>query len=119
MMKRILKKRSAALRRATRTRARIRGSAERPRLTVFRSSAHMYAQVINDEIGRTLVASSDAVLDVKGKKPLEVAALVGADIAKKAKDAGVTTVVFDRGPYLYHGRVKAVADAAREGGLAF
>lgn len=115
----IMKKRAAKTRRAIRTRARIRGTAARPRLTVFRSSAHIYAQVINDETGRTLASSSDVKVDAKGKKPIEVATLVGAEVAKNAKTAGVTTVVFDRGAYLYHGRVKAVADAARAEGLVF
>lgn len=119
MFKRILKKRAAKTRRAIRTRARIRGTAARPRLSVFRSSAHIYAQVINDETGRTLASASDLTIDAKGKKPLEVAALVGAEVANHAKAAGVTTVVFDRGSYLYHGRVKRLADAAREAGLAF
>lgn len=120
MLKRIMKKRAAKARRAIRTRARIRGTEARPRLTVFRSSAHIYAQVINDETGRTLASASDlTVAEAKGKKPLEIAALIGAEVAKHAKVAGVTTVVFDRGSYLYHGRVKAVAEAAREAGLAF
>lgn len=118
-MKRIMKKRAAKARRAIRTRARIRGTAERPRLTVFRSSAHIYAQVINDDIGRTLASASDLTVDAKGKKPLEVAGIVGAEVAKNAKAAGVTTVVFDRGSYMYHGRVKAIADAARDAGLVF
>ncbi|MBI1908445.1 50S ribosomal protein L18 [Candidatus Uhrbacteria bacterium] len=119
MMKRILKKREGATRRAIRTRAKIHGTAERPRLSVFRSSAHIYAQVINDDEGKTLASASDLALKLAGKKPLEAAAAVGADVAAKAKAAGVTEVVFDRGSYLYHGRVKAVADAAREAGLQF
>lgn len=119
MMKRILKKRERATRRAIRTRAKIHGTTERPRLSVFRSSAHIYAQVINDDEGKTLASSSDLAIKLTGKKPLEAAAAVGADVAQKAKAAGVTQVVFDRGSYLYHGRVKAVADAAREAGLQF
>lgn len=119
MLKHIMKKRAAKKRRAIRTRARIRGTAERPRLSVFRSSAHIYAQVINDATGRTLASASSMTIDVKGKKPLDVAALVGAEVAQHAKAAGVTAVVFDRGSYLYHGRVKRLADAAREAGLVF
>lgn len=119
MTKHILKKRTAAKRRAIRTRAKVHGTQERPRLTVFRSGAHIYAQVINDDAGTTLAASSDLALKVTGRKPLELAALVGEDVAKKAKSAGVGKIVFDRGPYLYHGRVKAVALAAREVGLEF
>jgi large subunit ribosomal protein L18 len=118
MLKPIMKKRAAAKRRAIRTRAKISGSAERPRLTVFRSGAHMYAQVINDETGKTLAAASD-LKDKGDKKPLESAAVVGTEVATKAKAAGVTKVVFDRGQYLYHGRVKAVAEAARAAGLEF
>lgn len=119
MMKRIQKKRAGAKRRAIRTRAKIHGTSERPRLTVFRSSAHVYAQVINDDEGKTLVSSSDLAMKLTGKKPIEAASAVGTDVAEKAKAAGVTQVVFDRGSYLYHGRVKAVADAAREAGLQF
>lgn len=117
MTKRILKKREGAERRAIRTRAKIRGTATRPRLTVFRSQTHIYAQVIDDAAGKTLAAASD--MGAEGGKPLERAARVGADVAKKAVTAGVKQVVFDRGAYLYHGRVKAVADAAREAGLEF
>ncbi|MCH8049106.1 50S ribosomal protein L18 [Patescibacteria group bacterium] len=112
-------KRLRALRRARRTRAKVSGTSDRPRLSVFRSSKHILAQVIDDDSGRTIAASSDASLNVKGKKPVEVATLVGADVAKKAKAAGVSTVVFDRGSYKYHGRVKALAEAVREGGLKF
>ena len=119
MFKRIIKKRALAARRAGRTRAQIRGTAQRPRLTVFRSLKHISAQVIDDTAGRTLVSSSDKHVDVKGKKPVEIAMLVGADIAEKAKKAGVTTVVFDRGSYKYHGRVASLAQAARESGLIF
>lgn len=118
-MKRILKKRASAARRAIRTRSKVRGTTERPRLSVFRSKAHIYAQVINDEAGKTLAAASDMAVEAKGVKPVDVAALVGKAVAEKAKAAGVTKVVFDRGAYLYHGRVKAVADAAREAGLEF
>ncbi len=119
MLKSILKKRAQAFRRAIRTRAKIHGTQERPRLTVFRSGAHIYAQVINDDEGKTMAAASDLKMTVTGKKPLEIAALIGEEVAKKAIAAGVAKVVFDRGPYLYHGRVKAIAVAAREAGLEF
>jgi large subunit ribosomal protein L18 len=92
----------------------------RPRLSVHRTGRHIYAQIIDDAAGRTLAAASTLV---KGEKSIganvEAAALVGKQIAEQAKAAGVTTVVFDRGGYLFHGRVKALADAAREGGLEF
>lgn len=105
-----------------RVRARVEGAPERPRLAVFRSSAHIYAQVIDDVNRRTLVAASDIDPDgrtaAKGDKTARAKG-VGSLIAKRAKAAGVGKVVFDRGGYLYHGRVKALADAAREGGLEF
>lgn len=112
-------KRQRLHRRANRTRAKVRGTAERPRLSVYRSLRHISAQVIDDASGKTLVAVTDAKVDAKGKKPVEVAALVGSALAEAAKGAGVTAVVFDRGGYKYHGRVKALAEAAREGGLEF
>ncbi|HEX6513828.1 MAG TPA: 50S ribosomal protein L18 [Chloroflexota bacterium] len=109
-------------RKHARVRARVEGSPERPRLAVFRSSAHIYAQVIDDVNGRTVVAASDIDADgkasAKGDKTARAKA-VGSLIATRAKAAGVGKVVFDRGGYLYHGRVKALADAAREGGLEF
>jgi large subunit ribosomal protein L18 len=95
----------------------------RPRLSVFRSGKNIYAQVIDDAAGRTLAAAStldkDLRTDLKTGADRDAAAKVGKLIAARAKEAGVTAVVFDRGAYLYHGRVKALADAAREGGLAF
>lgn len=115
----ILENRRRAARRAHRTRAKLHGTALRPRLTVFRSQKHLAVQIINDDLGRTLVAATDLNVSAKGKKPLEIATLVGGEIARRAKEAGVATVIFDRGQYLYHGRVKAVADAAREAGLVF
>lgn len=118
-MKHIQRKRASAERRQNRTRSRIRGTAERPRLTVFRSKAHMYAQVIDDTSGKTLASASDLALKLSGKKPMEAAEEIGTAVAKAATAAGVTAVVFDRGRYLYHGRVKALADAARAGGLQF
>jgi len=115
--KAILAKRSRQARRAIRTRSKISGTATCPRLSVFRSDKHISAQLINDELGRTIVAASD--LKSTGGKPLERAAAVGSMLAKAAKDAGVTKVVFDRGSFRYHGRVKALADAARQSGLEF
>jgi large subunit ribosomal protein L18 len=100
-----------------RIRKRVNGTAERPRLSVFRSNKQIYAQVINDVEGKTLAAASSLGLEKMPKT--EQAQKVGALLAEKAKAAGVETVVFDRNGYLYHGRVQAFADAAREGGLKF
>lgn len=104
-----------------RIRKRITGTVERPRLTIFRSNKEIYAQVVNDISGVTLVAASSMSKDIeKGKvTKIDQAKIVGKAIAQKAIDAGVTAVVFDRNGYLYHGRVKALAEAAREGGLIF
>ena len=98
-------------------RNKVSGVAERPRMSVFRSNKQIYVQIINDQTGRTLAAASSLGLEAMPKK--EQAAKVGEMIAKKAIEAGITTVVFDRNGYLYHGRVKEVADAARNGGLKF
>ena len=100
-----------------RVRNKISGVAERPRMSVFRSNKQIYVQIINDQTGRTLAAASTHGLEAMPKK--EQAAKVGELIAKKATEAGITAVVFDRNGYLYHGRVKEVADAARNGGLKF
>ena len=100
-----------------RVRNKISGTTERPRMSVFRSNKQIYVQVIDDLSGRTLAAASSGMTEKLPKK--EVAAKVGEIIAKKAQEAGITTVVFDRNGYLYHGRVKEVADAARNGGLKF
>ncbi len=109
--------------RHTRLRKKLAGTQERPRLAVFRSNHHIYAQLIDDGAGRTLVAASTLDPDLKDQLPssgkIDSATVVGTSIAKKAKDAGVTRVVFDRGGYAYHGRVKALAEAAREVGLEF
>jgi large subunit ribosomal protein L18 len=118
------KKLSPRKRRHVRVRAKVSGTTERPRLNVFRSSAHIYAQVIDDTAGRTIVAASDledAVMQQAGEGATKTAraTAVGQAIAQRAKDAGIDSVVFDRGGFLYHGRVKAVADGAREGGLKF
>jgi large subunit ribosomal protein L18 len=113
--------RAARIRRHERVRKTVAGTAERPRLAVYRSLTHIYAQVINDELGTTVAAASSvekALKDAKGNKTAR-AKDVGAAVAKKAMDAGVTKVVFDRGGNRYHGRVKALADAAREAGLQF
>ena len=100
-----------------RLRNKVSGVAERPRMSVFRSNKQIYVQIINDQTGRTLAAASSLGLEAMPKK--EQAAKVGELIAKKAIEAGITTVVFDRNGYLFHGRVKEVADAARNGGLKF
>ncbi len=109
--------------RHVRVRKTVEGTPERPRLSVFRSTKEIYAQVIDDSIGRTLAAASSLKVAGEGaeKKPTktDVAKAVGLEVARKAKDAGVSKVVFDRGGNRYHGRVKALADAAREGGLEF
>ena len=112
--------REARLRRHRRVRGKIRGSAERPRLLVFRSNRGIFAQLVDDDSGRTLAASSwlDLPKSFKGSKT-EQATEVGKALAAAAKKAGIEAVVFDRGGYLYHGRVKALADGAREGGLKF
>ena len=104
-----------------RIRSTIHGTAARPRLSVYRSTVHIYAQVIDDTTGHTLASSSTIAkgVSVTGKTKTEAAAVVGADVAKKALAAGITEIVFDRGGYLYTGRVKALAEAAREAGLKF
>ncbi len=100
-----------------RIRGRISGTAQRPRMTVFRSNKQIYVQLIDDLAGKTLVAASSKGIE-NGTK-IEIAAVVGQNIAKKALEAGITEVVFDRNGYLFHGRVKSLADAARQGGLKF
>lgn len=110
-------------RRKRRIRKKVFGTGERPRLSVFRSAKHIYAQVIDDTTGSTLVAASTKSPELReqlaGKNKTEHAALVGALIAQKTLAAEISQVVFDRNGFIYHGRVKAVADAAREGGLVF
>ena len=101
----------------TRVRGKISGTAQRPRMTVFRSNKQIYVQLIDDLAGKTLASASSRAIEGGNKK--EQAAQVGAEIAKKAQEAGITTVVFDRNGYLYHGRIKELADAARNGGLKF
>lgn len=116
-------KQESRLRRERRTRARIRGTAARPRLSVFRSLSNIFVQVIDDEQGRTLASAStidkDLAAQVQGKTKSEAAKLVGQAVAERAKQAGVEAVVFDRGGFRYHGRVAALAEGAREGGLKF
>ncbi|MBE6993962.1 MAG: 50S ribosomal protein L18 [Ruminococcaceae bacterium] len=108
------------LKRHKRVRAHISGTAERPRLAVFRSDKHIYAQVIDDVAGKTLVAAATNEKDFEGYGGnVEAAKKLGAILAERALKAGVEEVVFDRGGYLFHGRVKALADGAREGGLKF
>ena len=106
-----------------RLRNRFSGTAARPRLAVFRSNNHMYAQIIDDTVGNTLVSASTLEKDVKAElektNNVEAAAKLGTVIAKKALDKGINTVVFDRGGFIYQGKVKALADAAREAGLEF
>ena len=113
----------ARLRRHKRVRKKIFGTPERPRLCVFRSLRHIYAQIIDDTVGRTLVAASTLSPELRGKLKtggnIEAARYVGELIAKKALEKGIKKVVFDRGGYKYHGRVKALAEAARKGGLEF
>jgi large subunit ribosomal protein L18 len=111
------------LRRRHHVRKHVVGTAERPRLSVFRSSKHIYAQLIDDLNGATLAAASSTVSDVRKELPyggnIKAAAVVGKQLAEVAKSKGITKAAFDRGHYRYHGRVKALADAAREGGLQF
>ncbi len=106
-----------------RIRKHVNGTAERPRMVVFRSNRQIYVQVVDDEQGRTLVAaaSNDKALaaECNGKNGIDAAAVVGKAIAERAKEKGISKVSFDRGGYLFHGRVKSLADAAREGGLEF
>jgi len=113
----------ARQRRHARVRKQIDGTPARPRLNVFRSDKHIYAQVIDDAAGHTLVSASSIDVEVrgamKGKNKTEQAKVVGRIVAERAIDAGLKQVVFDRGGYQYHGRVKALADAAREAGLDF
>ena len=106
-----------------RIRNRFSGTAERPRLAVFRSNNHMYAQIIDDTVGNTLVAASTLEKEIKAElkktNDVEAAAYLGKVIAKRAMDKGISEVVFDRGGFLYHGKIEALAEAAREAGLVF
>ncbi len=116
--------RLARLKRKKRVRKKIEGQPDRPRLTVFKSARHIYAQIIDDSVRRTLVTTSTISKDLKSKKKgisgnIKGATLVGETIGKKGVKKGITEVVFDRNGFLFHGRVKALADAARENGLKF
>ncbi len=118
MKKSVKIKNQQRARRSKRVRVKIRGTAERPRLSVFRSLKHLYVQLIDDGTGRTLVSVKDDEIKNKGKKS-ELALAVGKLLARKAQAKKIEAVVFDRGGYKYHGRIKAVAEGAREGGLKF
>jgi large subunit ribosomal protein L18 len=111
-------RRDSVRKRHRRVRKKVVGTPERPRLSVFRSNRHIYAQIIDDSAGRTLAAASSGTA-TNGDDPKALAKKVGADLAAKAKAAGVGQVVFDRGGFMYHGRIEALADGAREGGLEF
>jgi large subunit ribosomal protein L18 len=113
----VLTKRQARLKRRRRVRAKVVGSAERPRISVFRSNRGIHAQLIDDLGGRTLAAVAWTESDLRGLKPMEQAGKAGELLAKRAKAAGVEVALFDRGGYRYHGKVKAFAEGVREGGL--
>ena len=112
-------KEAVRLRRRRRVRAKVRGTAERPRISVRRSNRGIFAQLIDDDAGATLAAVSWTEADLRSLKPMEQARRAGALLAERAKAAGIETAVFDRGGYRYHGRVKALAEGARDGGLTF
>lgn len=113
-------RKDARARRHARVRKSVRGTPERPRLAVYRSNKYIYAQVINDVEGRTLAAASSQESDLRSEKlNVDTATKVGTLLASRAKDAGVEAVVFDRGGFKFHGKIKALADAAREEGLVF
>jgi len=113
-------RRDARSRRHTRVRKRVRGTSDRPRLAVFRSNKYIYAQVIDDNEARTLAAASSQESDLRSNTlNIDTASQVGTLVASRAKDAGVENVVFDRGGFKFHGKIKALADAAREEGLEF
>ena len=122
-MKRMKTAYAARLRRHLRVRKKVHGTEQRPRLSVYRSLSHIYAQVIDDESGQTLAAASDMEASLRGQKngrrKTDVAKLVGELVATRAKERGISQVVFDRGGYQFQGRVKALAAAAREAGLKF
>ena len=115
----VLSKPQKRLRRRRRVRAKVRGSAERPRLSVYRSNRGVFAQLIDDDSGRTLASVNWTEAEMRKLAPMEQAKRAGEEIAKRASAAGIESCVFDRGGYQYHGRVKALAEGAREGGLHF
>ena len=112
-------KEARRLKRRRRVRAKVQGTATRPRISVFRSNRGVFAQLIDDETGRTLAAVNWTEPELRSLAPLEQAKRAGAVLAERAREAGIERAVFDRGGYLYHGRVKALADGARESGLEF
>jgi len=114
-----LSKQDRRLRIRNRIRKTVKGSASVPRLSVFRSNKDIYVQLINDDDGKTLLSGSTLKMDGKGKTKVEIANELGKSFAEKAKEAGIEQIVFDRGGYLYHGRVKSLAEGARDGGLKF
>jgi large subunit ribosomal protein L18 len=122
-MKKTATPRAARVRRHIRLRKRVKGTAEKPRLAVYRSLSHIYVQVIDDVSRMTIASASDVEADLKsksdGKKKSDVATMIGSLVAERAMAKGVSEVVFDRGGYPFHGRIKALAEAAREGGLKF
>ena len=115
----VLTKPAKRLKRRRRVRAKVAGTAERPRISIFRSNRGLFAQLVDDERGHTLASVQWTEADLRDLKPMEQATRAGALIAERAKAAGIETAVFDRGGYRYHGRVKALAEGAREGGLTF
>ena len=115
----VITKPQARLKRRHRVRAKVSGTAERPRISVFRSNRGIFAQLIDDNAGRTIAAVNWTESDLRSLGPTEQATRAGAVLAERARAAGVESAVFDRGGYQYHGRVKALADGAREGGLRF
>lgn len=117
-MEKTIAKRIGRERRHNRIRARVMGTSSRPRLTVYKSNRYLHAQVIDDTIGKTLVSGSTKDVAAKAKK-MDAAKMLGVELAKRARAAGITEVVFDRGGFRYTGRVATLADAAREGGLKF
>jgi large subunit ribosomal protein L18 len=114
----VITKPQARLKRRRRVRAKVSGTAERPRISIFRSNRGIHAQLVDDLAGRTLAAVSWTEADLRGLKPMEQAAAAGRKLAERAQQVGVEGAVFDRGGYRYHGKVKAFADGAREGGLS-
>jgi large subunit ribosomal protein L18 len=115
----VMTKPAQRLKRRRRVRAKVRGTAERPRISVFRSNRGIFAQLIDDDAGRTVASVSWTEADLRGLGRMEQATRAGGLLAERARAAGVESAVFDRGGYKYHGRVKALADGAREGGLTF
>ena len=115
----MIKRDSKRIQRHKRLRTKIRGTLDRPRLSIFRSNRHISVQLVDDVAGLTLASTQDTNTTTDGKKPQEVAFVIGEEIAKKAQEKKITKVVFDRAGHRYHGRVKALAEGARKGGLEF